>query len=360
MVGSAVNVPPGPLMIDLRGAELDDEERAWLRMPAVGGVILFTRNFMHLKQLSILVDEIHAARTPRLIVAVDHEGGRVQRFRRPFTELPAMRALGHLHDRSPKEALAVARAFGWLMASELRALDIDLSFAPVVDLDLEMAEVIGDRALHSSAAVVSALSAEFSSGANAAGMAVTAKHFPTHGGARVDSHTALAVDERGLKELVDDLDPYRRLIGTGLESVMVGHVIFPAVDSLPASLSPFWMRKQLRDRLGFDGAVLSDDMSMAGADVGGDCRQRILRSLEAGCDMVLLCNAPGEVPGAIEALADYRDPTSERRLLKLSGSGRVSWKDLRESQQWRTARGLLGALATETGSIRGGVRRADA
>ena len=191
-----------------------------------------------------------------------------------------MRALGHLHDRNPQEALAAARAFGWLMAAELRALDIDLSFAPVVDLDLGMAEVIGDRALHPTPAVVSALSAEFSAGANAAGMAMTAKHFPTHGGARADSHTALAADDRELDQLTDDLDPYRHLIANGLESVMVGHVIFRSVDPLPASLSPFWMREQLRGWLGFDGAVLSDDMSMAGADIGGDCRQRIIRSLE--------------------------------------------------------------------------------
>ena len=349
MDGSLPNVPLGPLMIDLKGPELDAEERSWLQAPAVGGVILFARNYRDLAQLGRLVAELHAARHQPLLVAVDHEGGRVQRFRRPFTELPAMRALGRLHDRSPKEALAAARAFGWLMASELRALDIDLSFAPVVDLDLGLAEVIGDRALHPGTVVVSALSAEFSTGANAAGMAVTAKHFPTHGGARADSHTALAVDDRDLDQLVDDLDPYRQLIAAGLESVMVGHVIFPSVDPLPASLSPFWMREQLRDRLGFDGAVLSDDMSMSGADIGGDCRQRILRSLEAGCDMVLLCNSPAEVPGAIEALADYRNPASEPRLARLRGGARTAWKALRTSKQWRAARTQLDALATESG-----------
>jgi len=338
----------GPLMIDLKGTGLDVEEREWLQAPAVGGVILFTRNFIDLEQLGRLVGEIHAARSPPLLVAVDHEGGRVQRFRRPFTALPPMRALGHLHDRDPDEALRAARTFGWVMASELRALDIDLSFAPVIDLDLGMAEVIGDRALHPGAAVVSALSVEFSAGANAAGMAVTAKHFPTHAGARADSHTALAVDDRDLDQLTDDLAPYRHLIAAGLESVMVGHVIFSEVDPLPASLSPYWMREQLRDRLGFDGAVLSDDMSMAGADVGGDCGQRILQSLEAGCDMVLLCNAPGEIPGAIDALADYRNPASGPRLDRLRGGARTAWKNLRESEQWRTARGLLDALATES------------
>ena len=346
MDGSLPKLHLGPLMIDLKGPELDAEERSWLQAPAVGGVILFTRNFRDLKQLGRLVAEIHAARHPPLLVAVDHEGGRVQRFRRPFTELPPMRALGHLHDRKPEDALAAARSFGWLMASELRALNIDLSFAPVVDLDLGLSEVIGDRALHPSAAVVSALTAEFSAGANAAGMAMTAKHFPTHGGARADSHTALAVDDRELDQLTDDFDPYRHLIAAGLESIMVGHVIFPSVDPLPASLSPFWMREQLRDRLGFDGAVLSDDMSMAGADTGGDCRQRILRSLEAGCDMVLLCNAPGEIPGAIEALADYRNPASEPRLARLRGGAQPTWKELRVSDQWRVARKQLNLLVT--------------
>lgn len=349
MDSNSRNTPLGPLMIDLKGTGVDAEERLWLQAPAVGGVILFTRNFRDLDQLGELVAEIHAARTPPLLVAVDHEGGRVQRFRAPFTELPPMRALGSLHDRNPGEALAAARAFGWLMAAELRALGIDLSFAPVVDLDLGMAEVIGDRALHPGPAVVCALSAEFSAGANAAGMGVTAKHFPTHAGARADSHTALAVDDRDLDELTDDFGPYRHLIAGGLESVMVGHVIFPAVDPLPASLSPFWVRDQLRGRLGFDGAVLSDDMSMAGADVGGDSQGRILQSLEAGCDMVLLCNSPGEIPVAIKAVADYRNPASASRLARLRGGVRVPWKSLRESEQWRTARGLLDALATEPG-----------
>ncbi len=338
-------MPLGPLMIDLKGPGLDAEERSWLQSSAVGGVILFTRNFRTLAQLGELVGEIHSARNPSLLVAVDHEGGRVQRFRGPFTELPPMRVLGQLYDRNPEQSLAAARAFGWLMAAELRALNVNLSFAPVVDLDLGMAEVIGDRALHSSAAVVCALSAEFSAGARAAGMVVTAKHFPTHAGARADSHTALAADDRDLSQLDDDLVPYRHLITAGLRSVMVGHVTFPAVDPLPASLSPFWIRAQLRDRLGFEGAVLSDDMSMAGADVGWDCRERIVRSLAAGCDMVLLCNSPGEIPAAVEALANYGDRTSQRRLLKLRGGARTSWNKLRESERWRDARGLLDALA---------------
>ena len=180
-------------------------------------------------------------------------------------------------------------------------------------------------------------------------MAVTAKHFPSHAGARADSHTALAVDRRDLDELADDFQPYRRLIGAGLQGVMVGHVSFPAVDPQPASLSSRWIREQLRQRLGFDGAVLSDDMSMAGAAVGGRGRQRVIRALEAGCDMVLLCNAPAELPKAIEALADYRNPSSARRLLSLHGGDRESWDELRSSARWRAARRQLDGLVPAPG-----------
>ena len=336
-------------MIDLKGLALDDEERSWLRAPVVGGVILFARNYDNLQQLGRLVAEIRAARSSPLLVAVDQEGGRVQRFRRPFTELPAMRALGHLYDQDAVRARSAARAFGWLMAAELRAVEVDISFAPVVDLDRGMADVIGDRALHSRAAAVAELSLEFAAGAHSAGMAVTAKHFPSHAGARADSHTALAVDRRDLDELADDFQPYRRLIGAGLQGVMVGHVSFPAVDPQPASLSSRWIREQLRQRLGFDGAVLSDDMSMAGAAVGGRGRQRVIRALEAGCDMVLLCNAPAELPKAIEALADYRNPSSARRLLSLRGGDRESWDELRSSARWRAARRQLDRLVPAPG-----------
>jgi beta-N-acetylhexosaminidase len=208
----------GPLMIDLKGTSLVAEEREWLLSPQVGGVILFSRNFSDLAQLEELVAAIHALRAPPLLVAVDHEGGRVQRFGAPFTRLPAARTLGHLYDEDRERALTTASAFGWLMAAELRAVDVDLSFAPVVDRDLGLAEVIGDRALHSDADVVGELALKFTAGVHAAGMAATAKHFPTHSGARNDSHVSVASDSRAFEDLDDDLAPYRRLIGAGLQA----------------------------------------------------------------------------------------------------------------------------------------------
>jgi len=328
----------GPLMIDLKGVELDDEERAWLREPVVGGVILFTRNYENPTQISGLVTAIHEARSPPLLVAVDQEGGRVQRFREPFTALPPMRSLGHLYDEDAARALGAARAFGWLMAAELRAVNVDLSFAPVVDLDLGLAEVIGDRALHAEASVVGALAVEFAAGMHAAGMAAVAKHFPTHAGAVSDSHTDCATDSRNYNELWDDLDPYRRMIATGLPGVMVGHVSFPEVDPLPASLSSWWIRDELRARMGFGGAVFSDDVTMAGAAAGGTCSGRAVKALEAGCDMVLVCNAPAEIPAVIESLAGYVNPSSQIHLIRLRGRECETWDSLRSSAAWQEAR----------------------
>ena len=202
----------GPLMIDLRGTAIAADERTWLESPLVGGVILFSRNFGSLEQLTELVTELHAIRTPPLLVTVDHVGGRVQRFKEPFFRLPPFRALGRLYDEDPQTALKTAASFGWLMAAELRAVGIDMSFTPCVDRDLGLSEVIGDRALHSDARAVAALARRIMAGAKRAGMAATAKHFPTHAGARSDSHTDLAVDRRELAELDDDLLPYREPI----------------------------------------------------------------------------------------------------------------------------------------------------
>jgi beta-N-acetylhexosaminidase len=266
----------GPLMISLRSTVLDDEERRWLRSPVIGGVILFSRNFADPVQLRALVAEIHALRSPPLLVAVDHEGGRVQRFRAPFTGLPAMRSLGHRYDLEPRAALRAAVEFGWLMAAELIGVGIDISFAPVVDLDLGLAEVIGDRALHRDAEAVAALASAFVDGMQAAGMVATAKHYPTHAGVHADSHTEVAVDRRDYPELYDDLLPYRRLIAGGLHAVMMAHVAFPKLDELPASLSRWWIETNLRRDLGFAGAVISDDMSMAGAADYGTPAERTL------------------------------------------------------------------------------------
>lgn len=334
----------GPLMIDLKGTALDELERRWLQSPLVGGVILFGRNYESRAQLAELIGEIHAVRQPPLLVAVDHEGGRVQRFRGDFFRLPPMCMLGHLYDEDSSAALRAAAQFGWLMAAELRAAGIDLSFAPVVDRDLGLSEVIGDRALHGDAHVVARLALRFASGAKRAGMAVTAKHFPTHAGARSDSHTEAAVDRRELDELDDDLYPYRRLVDAGLQAVMMAHVSFPALDPAPASLSRWWINDHLRGELGFTGAVLSDDLSMVGAAVAGPLPERVRRALDSGCDMVLLCNAPHEVPAVLDALGGYSNPSAQLRLARLHGRGGEAWSTLHASAEWRAASAALTAL----------------
>ena len=334
----------GPLMIDLRGTAVAPDEREWLRSPLVGGVILFTRNFASLEQLEAQVEEIHAVRQPPLLVTVDHEGGRVQRFREPFFRLPPLRLLGHLYDENPSAALQTAAAFGWLMAAELRAVGVDMSFTPCVDLDLGLAEVIGDRALHVDAKAVATLARRFAAGAKRAGMAVTAKHFPTHAGARSDSHTEFAVDRRSYDELVDDLLPYRELIANGLPAVMIAHVSFPAVDSTPASLSRWWIQEQLRGELGFAGAVITDDVSMVGAAVVGPVEERVRLALDAGCDLVLLCNAPEQVPIVLESLHGYVNPSAQLRLTRLHGRGSVPWESLHASAEWQKARALVAPL----------------
>ena len=335
----------GPLMIDLKGTSVDEDELAWLESAAICGVILFARNFESLQQLESLVASIHAAREPPLLVAVDQEGGRVQRFGEPFTRLPPMRSLGRLYDENMGQALKAARAFGWLMAAELRAVDVDFSFAPVVDLDRGLADVIGDRALHSSATAVSQLASEFTTGAHEAGMVVTAKHFPTHAGVVSDSHTESASDPREFSDLWDDLQPYRHLISSRLDAIMVTHVSFPAVDPLPASFSSWWLKAQLRDELGFGGAIVSDDIAMAGANAVGNCPERALKAIAAGCDMILLCNSPEEIPVVIDALEDYLSPPSQLHLIRLRGQRREAWESLRSSAAWREARQVIDDLS---------------
>jgi beta-N-acetylhexosaminidase len=334
----------GPLMIDLRGKTLAADEREWLQSPLVGGVILFTRNFESVEQLARLVAEVHAARQPPLLVTVDQEGGRVQRFRAPFARLPPLRAIGRLYDEERELALRVAGAFGWLMASELRAVGVDLSLAPCVDLDRGLAKVIGDRAWHPEANVVATLARRFAAGAKKGGMAITAKHFPTHAGAHSDSHTEFAVDNRELAELDDDLKPYRDLIANGLAGIMVAHVSFPAIDSRPASMSSWWIGEYLRGELGFKGAVISDDMSMTGAAVVGSAAERVRLALEAGCDLVLLCNAPEQVPAVLDSLQGYVNPSAQLRLTRLHGLGRTNWESLHASADWQKASALVASL----------------
>jgi len=337
----------GPLMIDLEGIALAPEERELLRHPLVGGVILFTRNYREPAQLAALVGAIHAERSPPLIVAVDQEGGRIQRFRAGFSQLPPPRRIGHEFDLEPRSGLSLARAMGWLMAAELRAHGVDISFAPCVDLDLGVSEVIGDRAFHASPDAVGQLALAWMHGMREAGMSATAKHFPGHGAVVADSHLTLPVDRRPLEDLTADLAPYRWLIANGLPAVMVAHVLFPAVDPVPASLSGRWIRDVLRGELGFQGVVFTDDLSMGGAAAAyGDVVTRARKALSAGCDMLPVCN---NRPGVIELLERLKvepEPASRLRLVRLHGrAGAPLRAALEASPQWARARELLARSA---------------
>ncbi len=328
----------GPLMVGVKGLELLPEEREMLRHPRVGGVILFRRNFSGVEQLRALVEAIHALRRPPLLVAVDHEGGRVQRFREGFTELPPARCYGHLHDRDPRLGRKVARQAGWLMAAELRAAGIDFSFAPVLDLDRGRSAVIGDRALHAHPEVVAVLGAAFMRGMGEAGMAAVAKHFPGHGAVAADTHLEQARDPRPYADIeLEDMLPFARLIERGLAGVMPAHVVYPALDERPAGFSPFWLGEVLRGRLGFQGAIFSDDLLMAGAAPAGEVADRVEAALEAGCDMALVCDDFGAICSALDRLARFDTPVAHLRLARLHGRGRWSRAALHNDRRWREA-----------------------
>jgi len=331
----------GPLMVDLKGPELDAEEREMLAHPLVGSVILFTRNYVDPAQLEYLTTAIHAVRQPALVVAVDQEGGRVQRFRQGFSHLPPVHRIGQEYDLDKARGLELARELGWLMAAELRACGVDLSFAPCVDLDYGVSEVIGDRAFHARASAVAELAVAYMHGMRDAGMAATAKHFPGHGAVVADSHHALPVDRRALVDLEDDLAPYRSLIANHLPGVMVAHVAFPEVDAQPASLSARWIRGVLREELGFRGIVFSDDLSMGGAAACGGIVARSHAALEAGCDVLAVCNDRPAVTTLLERLRVAPDPAMHLRLARLRGRESLPQSALLASDTWRRSQRAL-------------------
>ncbi|MEI7431764.1 MAG: beta-N-acetylhexosaminidase [Betaproteobacteria bacterium] len=308
-----IKLPLGPLMIDIAGFELTELDRERLIHPRVGGLILFGRNYQSPEQLTQLTHEVHALRTPPLPIAIDHEGGRVQRCREGFTRLPAMRSLGQLWERSPQEALAAAHDIGYVLAAELRQCGVDLSFTPVLDLDWGRSGVIGNRAFHSDPGVVSQLAGELIKGLRHAGMAACGKHFPGHGWVEADSHVAIPVDERSLAELAQDIEPYRRL---KLDAVMPAHIIYSKIDDKSAGFSKYW-NLYLRNNLKFDGVVFSDDLSMEGASVAGDIVDRAQAAWSAGCDMLLVCNTPDAVGDVLERWQPESDPVRSARIERL-------------------------------------------
>jgi len=337
-------MPLGPLMLDIDGLSVTPEDSELLSHPQVGGLILFARNYESPEQLYRLIQQIRAVR-PEIIIAVDQEGGRVQRLKNGFTRLPPMRCLGELYDSEPEQALVLAKQTGWLMAAEVLAEGIDLSFAPVLDIDCGISDVIGDRAFASGAADITAISAAFIDGMHEAGMVATAKHYPGHGGVKADSHVAIPVDERSFEEIEkNDLQPFKAL-ASHYDAVMPAHVIYSSVDAQPAGFSTHWLQTLLRQEMAFDGVIFSDDLSMEGASVAGSFSERADAALDAGCDMVLVCN---NRPAALEVLEHLANKavSPSHRLIRLAGTGTLNRKELRASQSWRGTVAAVEAFMT--------------
>lgn len=335
-----LKLPHGPLMIDIAGLQLTNVDRERLSHPLVGGLILFARNYQSPQQLSELTSEVHALRSPRLLIAIDHEGGRVQRCREGFTRLPPMRRLGELWDRNPQQALEAARQTGYVLAAELLDKGVDLSFTPVLDLDWGHSAVVGDRSFHRDPRVVARLAGQLVEGLHQAGMKACGKHFPGHGWAEADSHVAMPVDDRNMDELETDIAPYRHL---PLDAIMPAHVIYPKVDSKPAGFSPVWINK-LREDIGFDGVVFSDDLSMEGASVAGDVVARVEAAWSAGCDMLLVCNAPDKADEVLQRWRPGFDRKRSERIGRLlaDSPSTVDLENSRYVSGVETVRSLVG------------------
>lgn len=339
----------GPLTVDVVGLVLSDEERDILRHPSVGGVILFSRNYDSPEQVKELIDNIRNLREPHLLISVDHEGGRVQRFRTGFTRLPAIGEIGKHYKQHPKQTLKNIEVAGWLMAAELRAIGVDFSFAPVLDLDYGVSEIIGDRSFHRDPEAVASMAHAYIQGMKRAWMSAVGKHFPGHGAVELDSHLALPVDNRHFEDMLQaDMLPFRRLCQTELAGIMPAHIVYKQSDNLPASFSPFWIKEILRDRFGFQGAILSDDLSMEGAAVMGDSLTRTEAALAAGCDMVLICNKPESVVQVIDDLKVSDDPVRHMRLIRLHGRHNTERNELFASQEWKQASQMLAGYLTDS------------
>jgi beta-N-acetylhexosaminidase len=328
------------LVIGIAGMELAAHEREWLQHPGCAGVILFTRNFASREQVTELTQSIREASNRPQLICVDQEGGRVQRFREGYAELPPLENFGALYQRDPTAAMRLAEEHAWLMASEIRATGVDLSFAPVVDLGRGN-RAIGNRAFHASPAIVAELTRAYVRGMHSAGMAATLKHFPGHGSVLEDTHFDEAVDPRPLEVLrAEDLLPVTSGIDAGADAVMMAHVSYPAVAPEPAGYSPRWMNEILRGEMGFRGVIFSDDIGMAAAESAGGVAARIDAHLDAGCDVVLVC-PPVLVAESLAAM-DRRPHSNSAALVSLMGRGVRGWQGLLAEARYDEARATLG------------------
>ena len=310
----------GPVMADIQGLTLSEEAADFLRDPLVGGVILFARNYESPAQLKSLTADIRGLRTPELLVAVDHEGGRVQRFRTGFTAIPAMGAVGAAYALNAQHGIELAHAIGVVIGTELLAHGVDFSFTPVLDVDFGVSSVIGDRSFARDPRIISELAAALCDGLVESGSAAVGKHFPGHGFVSADSHIAIPVDDREYEAIAAlDMKPYESLAAGRMAGVMPAHVIYPRTDSQPAGFSRFWLKDVLRKRLGFSGMIFSDDLSMEGATVAGGIVERGLAALEAGCDMVLVCNAPAEARALVTGLRAMAPVLDQNRARMMRG-----------------------------------------
>jgi beta-N-acetylhexosaminidase len=326
-------------MLDLQGTELQQDELEMLQHPNTGGVILFSRNYSDVNQLTELTRQIHEIKHPDLLIAVDHEGGRVQRFKKGFTRMPPCGRYGELYEKNQSESLEYTEMAGWLIASELLSVGIDFSFAPVLDLDNGKSSVIADRAFHKDSDVVSQLARAFVKGLNSAGMAAVGKHFPGHGAVIEDSHETLPVDNRSFEDiLMQDLVPFERLINSGISGIMPAHVVFPQVDDMPAGYSSIWIQKILRGQMGFHGAIFSDDISMGAASVAGEPLARAQAALSAGCDMILICNDRQAAADILDNLELDSRPDTKVRMMRMYGKPSVTMlSQLKDNPRWNEA-----------------------
>lgn len=332
-------------MLDVGGTSLNSEDKELLTHPLVGGLILFSRNYESPEQVTQLTQDIRSAAGSDILLAVDHEGGRVQRFRDKFSALPAMGNLWKIADENLAKASTLANYAGQLMALEVISVGIDISFAPVVDLD-DISDVIGDRAFHRDPAIVQSLAKAFIQGMHSIGMKSTAKHFPGHGSVKEDSHFALPIDKRSKEEIIgQDMEPFRQLMASGLvDALMPAHVIYPALDDKSVGFSAFWLQEILRKQLAFDGVIFSDDLTMEGAASIGGFVERAEASQQAGCDMLLVCNSREAVIDIIDNANITVDDTSARRLSKMLTQTKLNYSQLPQLAEWQAARKALGLV----------------
>ncbi|MCK5903388.1 MAG: beta-N-acetylhexosaminidase [Cocleimonas sp.] len=331
-------MPYSPVMFDLAGTELTAEEKEILQHPMIGGLIFFSRNYYNIEQITHLIKTVRDGAKQEILIAIDHEGGRVQRFHEGFTSLPAVAELGKAYDKSQAHGLQLAQQHGWLMAAELKSVGIDFSFTPVLDLDHGISDFMGDRIFHQDPDVLVKLGAAYIKGMHEAGMAATGKHFPGHGAVKADSHIDLPIDHRTKAAIFEkDILPFSQLFLQGLDAVMPSHVIYPNIDDKPAGFSRIWLQDILRQQLKFDGVIFSDDLGMKAASFAGGYTERAEAALEAGCDMILPCNNRKSIIEILDNVKIKPSAASAQRLDRMKGSALFNRSALLDSEHWEQA-----------------------